>query len=311
MATEPILAVPDISVVPRRPLAGSTVLADYWAMTKPEVNFLVVITTAAAFYMGSAAAPSDFPWLPLLHTLLGTALVAGGAATLNQWMERAFDAHMRRTARRPIAAGRIEPISALMFGTLMSLVGSAYLVFAAGILASQLAVVTLLSYLFVYTPFKRITPLCTVIGAVSGAIPPLIGWAAARGRLDPEAWVLFAIVFLWQFPHFMAIAWMYRDDYDRAGYLVLPQGHARARFVTVQTLLPLLALLPVSLLPALAGEPSMVYGVGAALLGLGFIHYGAQFALRRSGSSARQLLLASIIYLPLLFVLMIVLRLGL
>jgi heme o synthase len=308
MATEPTLAVTDISVVPCRPVAGSGVVADYWAMTKPEVNLLVVLTTAAAFYMGSFAAPSGFPWLLLLKTLLGTGLVASGAAVLNQWMEHDFDARMRRTARRPIAAGRVEPAGGLRFGTLLALAGITYLALAAGTLASLLAVVTLLSYLFLYTPSKRLTPLCTVIGAVPGAVPPLIGWAAARGRLDPEAWMLFAIVFLWQFPHFMAIAWMYREDYDRAGYLVLPHGDVRARFATVQTLLPLFALLPVSVFPVLAGGPSILYGVTAALLGLGYIYSGAQFAFRRSRTSARQLLLTSIIYLPSVFALMILIR---
>jgi protoheme IX farnesyltransferase len=191
---------------------------------------------------------------------------------------------------------------------MLSLGGTAYLVVAAGVLAALLAAATLLSYLFMYTPLKRLTPLCTLIGAFPGAAPPLIGWAAARGSLDSEAWVLYAIVFLWQFPHFMAIAWMYRDDYDRAGYLVLPRGQARAGFVTLHTLLPLLALLPLSLFPVPAGEPSMFYGIGAVSLGLCFLYYGVRLALRRSGSAARQLLLASVIYLPALFVLMLLRR---
>jgi protoheme IX farnesyltransferase len=241
----------------------------------------------------------------LLHTLAGTFFVASGAAALNQWMERRFDARMRRTARRPVAAGRIEPVRALAFGTLASLAGGADLLLAVGPLPSLLALGTLLSYLLLYTPLKRVTPLCTLIGAVPGAIPPVIGWAAARGRLDPEAWVLFATVFLWQFPHFMAIAWMYRDDYDRAGYLVLPPGETRARFVVLQTLLPLLALILASVLPALVGQAGRSYGIGALVLSLGFFHSGVRFALRGSGTAARQLLLASIVYLPLLFVLMV------
>jgi len=305
IATQPVPVAPAVPLVRRRPLAGSAVLSDYWAITKPEVNLLIGITTAAAFCIGTPAALPDFPWVKLLNTLLGTVLVASGAAALNQSIERRFDARMRRTARRPVAAGRIEPIRALTFGTMLSLAGLAYLVLAAGALASLLAAFTLLSYLFLYTPFKRVTPLCTAIGAVPGAVPPLIGWAAARGTLDGEAWVLYAIVFLWQFPHFMAIAWMYRDDYDRAGYRVLPRGRSRARFTTLQTLLPLQALLPVSLLPALSGESSMFYGVGALLLGLGFCCYGIRFAVRRSGPAAHRLLLASILYLPVLFVLMI------
>jgi protoheme IX farnesyltransferase len=304
MASQPVLAS-NVAIVQRRAFVDSTIVSDYCALTKPDVNVLIAITTAAAFYISSPEALSVFPWIRLLHTLIGTVLVASGAATLNQWMEHRFDARMRRTARRPVAAGRIDPFSARSFGTVLSFAGIAYLTVAAGPLASGLAAVTLLGYLFLYTPLKRLTPLCTVIGAFPGAVPPLIGWAAARGRLDSEAWVLYAIVFLWQFPHFMAIAWMYRDDYDRAGYLVLPRGHARARIVTLQTLFPLLALLPLSLFPVLAREPSMFYVIGAVSLGLWFLCYGVRLTLRRSGSAARQLLLASIIYLPSLFVLMV------
>ena len=291
--------------IARRPFVDSTVLLDYCAMTKPEVNFLIAITTATAFFIGSPEALSVFLWIRLLHTVFGTVLVASGAATLNQWMEYRFDAEMRRTARRPVAAGRIEPVSARRFGTALSCAGIAYLAVAAGPLASGLAVATLLSYLLLYTPLKRRSPICTAIGAFPGAVPPLIGWAAARGSLNSDAWVLSAIVFLWQFPHFMAIAWMYRDDYDRAGYLVLPRGHARARFVTLQTLLPLLALLALSLFPVLGGEPSLFYVIGAVSLGLCFLWYGVQLTLRKTGSAARQLLLASIVYLPSLFVLMV------
>jgi heme o synthase len=291
--------------IARRPFVDSTVLFDYGSMTKPEVNFLIAITTATAFFIGSPEALSVFPWIRLFHTVFGTLLVASGAATLNQWMEYRFDAAMRRTARRPVAAGRVDPVNARRFGTALSFVGIAYLAVAAGPLASGLAAATLLSYLLLYTPLKRRSPICTAIGAFPGAVPPLIGWAAARGSLDAEAWVLYAIVFLWQFPHFMAIAWMYRDDYERAGYLVLPRGDARAHFVTLQTLVPLVALLPLSLLPVLAGEPSLFYVIGAVSLGLCFLWYGVRLTLRRSGSAARQLLLASIIYLPSLFVLMV------
>ena len=305
MATDRALAASDVYVVSRRAVAVPAVVSDYWAMTKPDVNSLIAITTAAAFYLGSPGGLANCPWIPLLHALFGTVLVASGAATLNQWMERQFDAKMRRTARRPVAAGRIEPRRALMVGTLLSVVGAGYLAVAANVLASLLAVVTLLSYLLLYTPLKRVTPLCTFIGAIPGAMPPLIGWAAARGHLDPEAWMLYAIVFLWQFPHFMAIAWMYRDDYERAGYLVLPHGQARVRVVIWQTVLPLLALLLVSLVRVLSGERSVLYGIAALLLSLGFWYHGVLFVRRRSGSAARQLLMASILYLPSLLVLMI------
>jgi protoheme IX farnesyltransferase len=305
MAAEPFVAASDVSVVVSRPSDVSTVFADYWAMTKPEVNFLIGITTAASFYLASAAELTRFPWISLLHTLVGTLLAASGAAALNQWVEYPFDAKMRRTARRPIAAGRIDPDHALTFGATLSLAGIAYLAVTVGVPASVLALATLAGYLLVYTPLKRVTPMCTLVGAVPGAAPPLIGWAAARGHLDPEAWLLFAIVFFWQFPHFMSIAWMYRDDYDRAGYVVLPEGLSRSRVVRVQTLLPLLALVLVSLFPAYNGQPRLFYGIGALALGVGFLYFGLRFTHRRSGSSARQLLMASIIYLPAMLILLI------
>src|SRR5205823_3217217 len=181
----------------------------------------------------------DFPWLLLVNTLLGTLLVASGTGTLNQYVERRFDAQMRRTARRPLAAGRLEPSAGLRFGIALSTIGCIYLAAAVNVLSSLLALLTLLSYLFLYTPLKRRTPLCVIVGAFPGAMPPIIGWAAASGQLNVEAWILYAIVFLWQFPHFMAIAWMYREDYDRAGYLVLPRGNARVPFVILETILPL------------------------------------------------------------------------
>jgi len=291
-----------------RHFAGSTLLADYWALTKPEVNFLILITTFVGFYLAS---PRDgrFSFAGLFNTLLGTLLVASGTGALNQYLERKFDAQMRRTARRPAAAGRLTPSAVLVFGTALAAVGSIYLAIAVNLLASMLATLTLLTYLFVYTPLKRRTPLCTMVGAFPGAMPPLIGWAAASGNLTLQAWSLYALLFLWQFPHFMAIAWMYREDYDRAGYLVLPHdGSARARFVNCQTLLPLLALAPLSLLPGLAGASRTFYWIGACLLSLGFLYYGTQFVLNKSGPAARRLLAASIIYLSLLFVLIILPR---
>jgi heme o synthase len=303
MAADPAVAVADVSVVLRRPVRVATVLADYWSMTKPEVNFLIGITAAAGFYLASPTGLSPSSWMPLLHTLLGTLLTASGAAVLNQWIEYPFDARMRRTARRAIAAGRIDPRHALTFGVALAVAGVAVLTVTAGLLASLLAVATLASYLLLYTPLKRITPLCTLVGAVPGAAPPLIGWAASRGHLDPEAWLLFSIVFFWQFPHFMAIAWMYRDDYERAGYVVLPGGASRDRFITMHTLLPLLGLVLVSVLPV-HGSQRVLYSVGALLLGVGFLHFGVRFASMKSRSAARQLLMASIFYLPSLLLLM-------
>jgi len=279
-------------------------VSDYWALTKPEVNFLILITTFAGFYLAPTAGPGGFRISLLIHTLLGTLLVAGGTGTLNQFLERSFDAQMRRTARRPLASGRIKVSHVLWFGVSVSLAGTVYLALAVNVLASLLAVVTLLTYLFLYTPLKRKTSLCTLIGAFPGAVPPLIGWAAARGRLEPAAWVLYALVFLWQFPHFMAIAWMYREDYARAGYLVLPAGELRERFVVWQSLIASLALIPLSLIPTITGESGPIGLLGAFILGSIFLCYSARLAFRRSNVAARQLLAASIIYLPLIFILM-------
>jgi heme o synthase len=297
------LPAPSSNGVPR-----SAVLSHYWALTKPEVNFLIVITTFVGFYLASPSGWRDFPFWLSINALLGTLFVASGTATLNQYLERFFDAQMRRTARRPLAAGQLKPAAVLWFGVVLSVVGTVYLAVAVNVLASLLAMATLLSYLFFYTPLKRRSPLCTLVGAFPGAMPPLIGWAAASGTLNFEAWTLYAMLFLWQFPHFMAIAWMYRDDYARAGYLVLPSDSClRTRFVNLQTVLPLLALVPLSLLPAWSGEAKS-YLIGALLLGMGFVYYGGQFVLRRSNSAARRLLVASVIYLPALFVVMVLAR---
>jgi protoheme IX farnesyltransferase len=241
-------------------------------------------------------------FLALFNTLLGTLLVASGTGTLNQYIERKFDAQMRRTARRPAAAGRLKPAAVQAFGIVLAGAGSVYLAAAVNPLTSVLAILTLLSYLFVYTPLKRKTPLCVLVGAFPGAVPPLIGWAGASGRLNIEAGILFAILFLWQFPHFMAIAWMYREDYDRAGYLVLPKGNMRIPFVMLETLLPLMALIAISIVQVPAHHGAIVCYAGA-LLSVGFLYFGLEFVLRRSRAAARRLLTASIIYLPLLFVL--------
>ncbi|HST10654.1 MAG TPA: heme o synthase [Terriglobales bacterium] len=304
MATEPIFGALDLAAVQRRPIALSGMWFGFWELTKPEINFLIVITTAAGFWMGTTAAHPSFRWMPFLHTLLGTAFVASGAAALNQLIELRYDARMRRTARRPLASGRIAPSHALWFGVSLSVLGVVYLAVATNVLASLLAALTLLSYLFLYTPLKRITPLCTLVGAVPGAAPPLIGWTAACGHLDFGAWVLFAIVFLWQFPHFMSIAWMYREDYERAGYFVLPAGEFQNRFVTWQCLPPVIGLFAVAIVPALRGQSGTVYFAGAFALGIFFLYCSARFAVQKSVASARQLLVASILYLPALFALL-------
>jgi len=305
MATESSIAALEVAAAQRAHFVRSKVLADYWALTKPEVNFLIVITTFAGFCLARPVMSYDFPLTLLMHTLAGTLLVASGAGALNQFMERCFDAQMRRTARRPLVSGSVKPVAVLWFGILLSSAGGVYLAMAVNALASLLAVLALLSYLFLYTPLKRRTPLCTLVGAFPGAMPPLIGWAAASGRLSLEAWVLFAMLFLWQFPHFMAIAWMYREDYTRAGYLVLPLGEQRDRFVIWQSLAVSLALIPLSLIPTIIGESGLIYSIGALILGSIFAYYSGRFAFRRSNVAARQLLAVSIIYLPAVFTLMV------
>jgi len=287
-------------------MASSTRPADYWSLTKPEVNLLIGLTTAAGFCLGRSHGLDGFPFVRLTHTLAGTVLVASGTGTLNQFIEWRFDALMRRTAKRPIAAGRIAPSHALAFGILLSTAGAIYLAVAVNALSSALAVVTMVSYLFVYTPLKRKTPLCTVVGALPGAAPPLIGWAASTGSLSLDAWTLYALVFLWQFPHFMAIAWMYREDYNRAGYLVLPRGRFNASFMVCQAMMPLLVLVPLSVVPVLVARAGLAYLATALVLGGMFIYRADQLAAHRSNAMARRLLLASIVYLPLLFTVMLV-----
>ena len=305
MASEPVLGAFQLTALERRHSVRSHVLSDYWELTKPEVNFLIAMTTVAAFCLGSPKPFVHFPWFLLLNTLLGTVLVASGAGALNQLIEREFDAQMRRTARRPIAAGRIEPVHARVFGTLLSLTGVLYLALAVRPAASLLALLTLCAYLFFYTPIKRRTHWCTLVGAFPGAMPVLIGYVAATGKLDSEAWQLYAILFLWQFPHFMAIAWMYREDYARAGYEVLPSGTEKARFMGWQSVIPALALVSVAFAPMALRHANPVFVTGTLLLSLGFLYFAARLALIRSSQSARRLLLVSILYLPLVFLLVV------
>lgn len=288
-----------IATVARQPCSArsSAPTANYWALTKPDINFLIAIVTLAGFYLGLPAELHRIPFLLPINTVVGTLLVSSGASALNQFIERRFDARMRRTARRPLTAGKLEPASALRFGVLLSLTGSIYLAVAVNVLASLLAVITLTSYLLLYTPLKRKTPWCTLAGAFSGAMPPLVGWAAASGKLSPEAWVLYLILFLWQFPHFMAIAWMYRDDYARAGYLVLPRGEPGAQFMSWQAVVPAFALIPVSFV---AGA-SPVYRVLACISSAVYLYCSGRLALERSNLAAKRLLMVSIIYAPLAF----------
>jgi len=299
---EPVSLVPCPGSRMPRPFSFQ-LLADYWTLTKPEVNLLVLVSTLVGFDLASSAHLSG--WL-LLHTLMGTLLVASGTGALNQYLERRTDALMRRTACRPLPAGRLSPTAALVFGLELALLGGAELWLAANLLTSLLALATLATYLLFYTPLKSRTPLCTLVGAFPGAMPPLIGWAAVRNGLSVQAWVLYGILFLWQFPHLLAIAWMYREDYARAGLRLLPgrEPAARGRATARQVLGCALALLPISLVPALARHAGMVYLVGSGVLGLGFFYYAARWAAARTNVFARQLLAASIVYLPLVFTLL-------
>jgi protoheme IX farnesyltransferase len=290
----------------RSRLRSAVVLSDYWALTKPEVNTLIAVATFAGFYLGYPGRFVTFPFWLLIHTLTGTLLVASGTATLNQYLERRFDAQMRRTARRPLAAGRLRPESALWFGILLSVTGGIYLAVAVNALTSLIAAVTLASYLFIYTPLKRKTPLCTLAGAFPGAMPPLIGWAAATGTLSLGAWILYAMLFLWQFPHFMSIAWIYREDYARAGYLVLPRDERKGQFVALGSVLPLLILLVVSIAPTLLGRAGPLYAITTLVLASAFLYCGIQLALHRSNAIAKRLLFASIIYIPSAFLVMMI-----
>jgi len=276
-------------------------LADYLELTKPDVTALVVISAFAGFYLG-AVGPLE--WWLLLSTLAGTTLVSAGTAAFNHYFERAEDARMRRTAQRPLPAGRLEPGAAFRFAAVLTAVGVLLLVLEVNLLAGFLAFATWASYLFLYTPLKKRTVLCTTIGAFPGAMPPLIGWAAARNSLGLEAWVLYAILFFWQFPHFLSIAWIYREDYARGGLLMLPVVDPAGAATGRQMVLHAAALVPASLLPAVLGLAGTVYFWGALALSATFLATTLRAAVVPSIPNARRLLQASIIYLPLLFALL-------
>ena len=271
-------------------------------LVKARLTFLVLLTTMVGLYLGMQG-PMDY--LLMIHTLLGTALVAGGSSALNQLLERDYDALMHRTASRPLPSGRMTPEAVLVFGSGISAVGLVYLALAVNPLTSFLGALTLVSYLFFYTPLKRVTSLNTAIGAIPGALPPLMGWTAARGQINAEGWALFAILFFWQLPHFLAIAWMYRDEYARAGYAMLPVFDPDGQRTSRQTVLHTLGLLPVSLFPFLFKTVGPVYCLGALILGLMFLGFALAFSRQMTHARARHLFYASIIYLPLLLGLMV------
>jgi len=275
---------------------------DYVALTKPRLNFLVVLTSAAGYYLGAI---SSLNLWQMTQAVVGTALVAGGAAVLNQVYERDTDALMRRTLGRPLPDHRVTAGDATIFGLALALAGMALLAFGANILAALLALATLFVYLVVYTPMKRRSPMATLVGAVPGALPPLIGWAAAHGAVTLGGWILFAIVFLWQIPHFMAIAWMYREDYRSAGFPMLPVIEPDGRRTGRQAVLFAAALLPVSLAPTFVGLSGWIYFSIALALSISLFVLSVKFAATRSETSARRLFFGSITYLPLIWAAMI------
>lgn len=270
----------------------------YLALTKPRITWLILMSTGIGYYFGHQAA---LDWLLLTHTLLGTALIASGTATLNQWYERDADARMKRTAGRPIPAGDVAARNALMFGLALLVVGEIELALGVNLLTAWVGLATVVSYLLFYTPLKQRTWWSTTVGAFPGAAPPLIGFAAARGELTVEAWILFAIVFLWQFPHFYAIAWMYRDDYARAGIRMLPVVEPDGISTSRQILLTAAILIPVSLLPSFFAMTGHWYLAAALILGGLFLKSAALCARQRTAVNARGVLKASVMYLPLIY----------
>jgi heme o synthase len=278
-------------------------IKDYIALTKPRITWLILMSTGVGYFFG---AKSGWHWLTLLNTIIGTGLIASGTAALNQWMEREADAKMRRTQARPLPAGRLNAGRALIFAIAISAAGFVELWLGANLLCAILGLFTLALYLCVYTPLKRRSPHSTTVGSIPGAMPPLIGFAAASGTLTWEAWILFAILLLWQFPHFYAIAWMYKEDYARAGIRMLPVVEPDGRSTARRIFLYSLALIPISLMPKFFDMAGNLYFYGALALGLGLLYYSLRIGADRTRQQARRVLLASVVYLPALFGLLLI-----
>lgn len=292
-------------------------MRDYIELTKPRITWLILMSTGIGYFFGLPGAANWWDFLrnihllSLLHTVIGTGLIASGTATLNQWYEREADCKMRRTALRPLPSGKLIASRALAFGLGLSIVGFVELWLGVNLLCALIGAFTLASYLFVYTPMKQRTWWSTTVGAIPGAMPPMIGFAAAAGTVTLDAWVLAAILFLWQFPHFYSIAWMYKDDYARAGIRMLPVVEPDCRSTARQIVLYGIALIPVSLIPAALGMSGRLYLIGALLLGLWFLYSGVRVAVERSLARARNVLITSVLYLPLIYGLMLLDRPGL
>jgi len=283
-------------------------MRDYIELTKPRITWLILMSTGIGYFFGMRGGLNLWS---LLHTVLGTGLIASGTDALNQWSEREADFKMRRTKDRPIPSGRLNATRALLFGIALSIAGFVDLWLGCNLLAALLGAATLFSYLFLYTPLKQRTPLSTTVGAFPGAMPPMIGYAAASGAITAEAWVLFGILFLWQFPHFYSIAWMYRDDYARAGIRMLPVVKPDGRRTAAEIVIYGLALIPVSLVPTMLGMSGRIYLFGALAAGLFFLYSGVRVARERTILRARYVLLVSVFYLPIIYGLMLLDRPGL
>jgi heme o synthase len=275
----------------------SGLIGDLVELVKARLTLLVLLTTAVGFYLG-AEDPINFA--ALLHTVFGTAAAAAGAAALNQWWEHKLDAMMQRTRSRPVPAGRMRPQAAVVLGAALSIFGVAYLAFVCNALSAALAAITIIIYIFAYTPLKRVSTFNTALGAVPGALPPMIGWAAARGTLNAGAWMLFAILFFWQLPHFFAIAWMYRDDYARAGFQMISSDDPSGERSASQSVFFCMILFVVAGLPAFLGIATVFYLLAELILGVVFIAVAMRFLKTRTRVDARRLFITSIIYLPLL-----------
>jgi heme o synthase len=292
-------------------------MRDYLALTKPRITWLIMMSAGIGYFFGLPNASgwheflSNINLLSLLHTIVGTALIASGTAALNQWFERDADRKMRRTAGRPLPLGLLTPARALAFGVALSAAGFVELWLGVNLLCGLIGAFTLSMYLFLYTPLKQRTWWSTTVGAIPGAMPPMIGFAAAAGKVTPEAWILSAILFLWQFPHFYAIAWMYKEDYAQAGIRMLPVVEPDCRSTARQMVLYGIALIPVSLLPVAFGMSGNIYLAGALGLGLWFLYSGVRVAVERTVTRARGVLMVSVLYLPLIYGLMLFDRPGL
>jgi len=276
-------------------------MRNFYELSKPGITYLALTTTFAGFALGSV---NSLDLLLLMHTLIGTALIAAGGGSLNMVMEYEIDALMNRTKLRPIPLGKISYHDGLLFGILCSVTGIFYLAQFVNLLTSVLGAATIGGYLFIYTPSKKITSLSTIIGSFPGAVPPLMGWTAVRNEISIEAWTLFAILFIWQIPHFLSIAWMYRKDYERAGFPFLPVIEPEGKSTSFQILIHCIVLIPTSILPTIFQLTGKIYFFGAIVIGLGFLAYGILLVKDKSNTNAKRLLLASIVYFPLLIALM-------